>query len=56
MVEARERKQTDFESGWAVSYDEVCSFDGVRLLIRIIQIMITQSSCDVLSPPAVLYR
>ncbi|KAF3858717.1 hypothetical protein F7725_011918 [Dissostichus mawsoni] len=22
MVEARERKQTDFESGWAVSYDE----------------------------------
>ncbi|KAK5888529.1 hypothetical protein CesoFtcFv8_014615 [Champsocephalus esox] len=23
MVEARERKQTDFESGWAVSYDEI---------------------------------
>lgn len=28
MTEAKEKKQTAFENGWAVSFDEVCTVDG----------------------------
>lgn len=31
MTEAKEKKQTSFENGWVVSYDEVCHFNVIAV-------------------------
>lgn len=36
MKEAKEKKQSDFESGWAVSFNEVCSVSVTALMIKLV--------------------